>query len=316
VLGAVAFEALVGRGGGVRRALALLGVALLPIAAYEAYFAIQGALGEQLHQAYAMTLGSVHRPSHPGRSLVYLFTEARGLSAPLRVGPAAFAAFVLGSLVYLAWTPRRALARLCANAGLPAFVAAAAGAVLFTLYDHQGVPDLFFPDPYFAVATGLVVAAVMQGAGRIVAGPAPALVALATMAALGLQMLRDDALRRVPRYDLDDQRRVASAVRGYHDSSGSVWVYGAVHLLGLAHLDNHVPYGLFYDDVESVLAVDDYLPLRDGRMPEVIVHGRGGVPGASRYLGADYEETTPEDFAAQSLSVWRRRGGPDGGSGR
>ena len=112
------------------------------------------------------------------------------------------------------------------------------------------------------------------------------LAAVALMAALGAQMRRDDALREAPPYDLDDQRRVASVVHGYRDSSGSVWVYGAVHLLGLARLDNHVPYGLFYDDVESVLAVDDYLPLRDGRMPEIIVHARGGVPGAARLLVA------------------------------
>ena len=307
VVAAVALEALGGRSGSLRRVAVVLVAALLPVAAYEAWFAVHGALGEQLRQAYAMTLGSVHRPSRLVRSLVYLFTEATGSSSPLRVGPTSFVVLGSGLLACLAWSPRRMLARLGARDGLLSFVVGAAGATAFTLYDHQGVPDLFFPHPYFAVATGLLVAVATLAAGRIVPAPAPLAVALAVMVALGWQMRRDDALRQPPRYDLDDQRDVASMVRGYHDSFGSVWVYGAVHLLGLAHLDNHVPYGLFYDDVESVVAVDEYLPLRDGRMPEVIVHGRGGVPGAQRYLGPDYVEITPEAFAAQSLGVWRRR---------
>src|SRR5205085_9465054 len=141
------------------------------------------------------------------------------------------------------------------------------------------VPDLFFPDAYFAVAAGLLVAAASRGISRVAPAQLPLVLPIAACAVLAWQVRTDNAERRGDSYDLRAQRSLASIVRLYHQQYSDVWVYGAVHLLGLAHLDNHVPYGLFYDDVLSVLSIDTWLPLRDGRMPEIIVYSRGQLPG-------------------------------------
>jgi len=309
VVAAVACEALVLGRGGWRPALVVLAAAAAPVFAYELYFVMHGALAEHLYQAYVMTLGSVHQPGHLLRSLRFVLTEAGGPESPPRLVPLAFALVAVASLVWAALSPRRTLELLRGRPGLLSFWLAAAAATAFTLYDHQGVPDLFFPDPYYAVACGMLALGVARAAAWLVPGRPALLAAIAAGAAmvpLALQMQDDDRHRRPADYTLEDQRRVAGVVRAWQEEFGEVWAYGAVHLLGMAHLDNHVPYGLFYDDVLSVLPIGSWLPLRDGRMPEVIVHTRGRLPGSPKYLLDDYVEVTPPAFAAQSAMVWRR----------
>lgn len=322
VVVAVAAEALVARGRGWRSMLVVLAAAGTPVAAYELYFALHGALAEQLHQAYVMTLGSVHQPGYLRRSIHFLLTEAGGPEAWPRLVPLSFAIVAAASLMAAVLAPRRAFTLLREKPGLLSFGLGAAGATAFTLYDHQGVPDLFFVDPYYAASCGILVVAVAGLVARLLPASAAAaarptvpaaVAALSTMTLLALQMKLDDGNRRPDDYTLEDQRRAADIVRGYHEEFGEVWAYGAVHLLGLAHLDNHVPYGLFYDDVLSVLPIDSWLPLRDGRMPEIILHSRGRLPGAPKYLLADYVEITPAAFAAQSIMVWRRVAPQPGG---
>lgn len=307
VVAAVAAEALLARGGSLRGALIVLAGALVPVALYEVYFAVHGALAAQLHQAYVMTSGSMHPLRSMRASLAFVLTEAGGMASPFRAVPLAFASALVLALAWAAPSPARAVAALRERAGLLSFVVAALGAVAFTLYDHQGVPDLFFPDPYFAVVAGWLVAGATAAAKRLAPRPVVAAFPAAALALLAWQMHGDDLRRKRESYDLDDQRRVAGIVKMYREQLSDVWVYGAVHLLGLAHLDNHVPYGLFYDDVLTVLSINTYLPLREGRMPEIIVHSRGQLPGSPRYLEADYVEITPPAFAAQSAMVWRRR---------
>jgi hypothetical protein len=183
--------------------------------------------------------------------------------------------------------------------GAIAFALASVAALAFTLYDHQGVPDLFLVAPYFAAATGIAVA---------MASRAGAVVPAAVSALLVLQIAKDETLRSRRSYHLDDQRLAAAQVGEWAREPDGVWVYEAVHLLGLAHLDNHVPYGLFYDDVRSVLDVDAWRPLRAGRMPGVIVHGREDIPGSDSWLRPEYEELAIPSLAAQGLHAWRRRG--------
>jgi hypothetical protein len=309
VVAAVALEALAGRNGSVRRTGLVLAGALLPLVAYGLYFALHGALGEQLYQEYAMPLGSVHTPKRFLQSVAFVMTEARGSASLLRVGPLSFvvvaAVLAAGMLRDGSW--------LLTRPGALALAAGAAAATAFTLYDHQGVPDLFLVAPYFAVSAGVLAAmgSAVAGArakpslrGRsALAAAAP--VALALL--LVLQMVRDDSLRPRRGYSLADQRRVAGHV-GEIASRADVWVYEAVHLLGFAHLDNHVPLALFYDDVRSRIDVDAWRPLRDGRMPDVVVHGRSGIPGANAWLGDGYDDVTPPELASLGLRVWSARG--------
>jgi hypothetical protein len=293
IVGAVALEAFCARDGSARRVVVVLFAALLPVAAYELYFALHGALGAQLHQEYAMTLGSVHPPRRLVRSLAFVATEGRGQASPLRVGPLAFAIVSAVAAVRLLREPRW----LTAKPGALAFAVGGAAATAFTIYDHQGVPDLFFVAPFFAVAAGVLASA---------ARGAPVFLALV----LVLQVAKDDSLRSERSYSLADQRRVAGQVRALAEDR-DVWVYEAVHLLGLAHLDNHVALALFYDDVRSVLDVDAWRPERAERMPGIVIHGRGGIPGSETWLVSRYVDATPAAFAAQGLRLWKARERPD-----
>lgn len=313
IVAAVVGEALLARGGSWRRAIIVGLVAALPMVAYELYFFAHGALAEQFHQAYVMTLGSVHKPRRLLTSLAFLLHEAGGAALGPRVLPASFALVTAGGLLALLWAPIRSVSALRQGGGWLSCLLAAAGTTAFTIYDHQGVPDLFFPDPYFALATGILALMLARGLGRILPPRAATLAFVAMGTLLALQIRSDEIRRPTSEYQLSDQRQTAEALRIYKQQYGDVWVYGAVHLLGLAHLDNHVPYGLFYDDVKTVLSIDTYLPLRDGRMPEVIAYNRGLVPGGQRYLLPDYVEITPPAFAAQSVAVWRRVAAQPGG---
>jgi hypothetical protein len=310
VVGAVVFEALLSRRGGWRRAAVVAASATLPFAACEAWFASVGALGPQLHQTQVMALGSLHEPRRLGAALRFVLQEG---GPRLRVVPCAFALSWIAAAVVTMAAPRRAWAMARDRGGLASFVVGASASTAFTLYDHQGVPDLFFPYPYFAVGGALLVAVAASLASKAASRIRPGLSVGASafvFAAAGLALclpLRDFLRhRQAPAYDLRDQRRLADEVRALHAQHGSVWVYGAVHLLGLAHLDNHVPIGLYYDDLEALVRRDDYRPLREGRMPEIIVHTRGVPPGGSRFLLDEYVEITPPNFAAQLAMVWRR----------
>jgi hypothetical protein len=315
VVAAVALEALAARTGSARRFGLVLAGALVPLAAYGLYFALHGALGEQLYQEYAMPLGSVHTPRRFLQSVAFVMTEARGAASLLRVGPLSFAVVA----IFVAAGMLRDASLLSTRPGALAFACGAAAATAFTLYDHQGVPDLFLVAPYFAVSAGVLAAMASAVLARAVAGAleksgasserrpvwaAAAPVALAVL--LVLQMARDDSLRPRRGYSLADQRRVAGQV-GEIAGTADVWVYEAVHLLGLAHLDNHVPLALFYDDVRSSVDVDAWRPLRDGRLPDVVVHGRSGIPGAKAWLEDAYDDATPPGLASQGLRLWRAR---------
>lgn len=325
VAAAVAFEALASRGGGLRAALVVAVSAAAPVAAYEMYFAAHGVLGEQIRQSYVMTLGSVHHPRRLWPSLLFVLTEGRGGARPLRAVPMLSAVFALAAAARLVTAPRRALAALAAKPGAWSFALAAVGATVFTLYDHQGVPDLFLPDPYFAVACGLLAVSAAKTAPRLFgarrgSGAAPTAVPAALALLLAFQIGSDAAGRGAWPYDLADQRRLAERLEEDGAKLGSIWAYDAVHLLGLVHLDNHVPHGLFWDDVRSVMDVDGYLPLKDGRMPGIIVHSGEPPPGSAAYLGSGYVEAADPGFAAQDLRVWHRRpgageAGPDPGAG-
>ena len=308
VVAAIAFEALVARGGGWRRCARILVAAAAPVIVYASWFALHGALDEHVQQAYVMTLGSVHAMRSLGSSLHFVFTEVGGPLGPPRPVPMAFPLLVALTLVGAAIFPRRVLAVLRERGGLLSVLLTGIGATVFTIYDHQGVPDLFFPAPYFALSAALLVAAAVRLGSRWTPRVVASLPAAVALVVLMRQISADDEGIAIsgPTYTLAEQRAVADVVRLWHEEVGDVWVYGAVHLLGLAHLDNHVPYGLFYDDVLSVLSIDEYLPLREARMPEVIVHTRGKLPGSPRYLESAYVEVTPPAFAAQGVRAWRR----------
>ena len=181
--------------------------------------------------------------------------------------------------------------------------------MLFTLYDHQGLPDLLFPAPYFALATAWLGVSAAREAAAVTGLRRPQLVIPVLMAlVLAAQALRGGIVSGDESRTIADQYEVGAATRWYVDHYDGVWCYRSAYLLGLAHADNWVPYGMLYDDINSRFPIRSFRPLRDGRMPEVILRKKGRVPGGRAYLHREYAQVAAPLFAREGVRVYVRRG--------
>jgi hypothetical protein len=291
-----------------RRALALLGLgALLPLAGYELYFALHGALAEQIEQAWRFPLLYMAPASLDlcDNALAF-FRLLAGFSAR-SVLPLLFGATLLGCWVWLARRPASRLCRLAGQPGLLHLMVAGTLVLLFSLYEYQTYVDGFFALPYAAALSGCAGAGVVErlARGRLAWRRSLAATALVAFAApAGLQRER----ARLG-FDLEDQRELAGAVGGLL-AAGSVWAIGCTHLLALNHADNHVRYGFFFRGMDAYVAErhpGGDLPLRDGRPPDTILISRPFLPGGRGWLESEYAEATPFDFRLQGVELWRRR---------
>jgi len=79
---------------------------------------------------------------------------------------------------------------------------------------------------------------------------------------------------------LADQKRLTSQLDLLYDDYGSVWAVGCPHLLAFARRENFLPYALLIDEKVQEYMVRDtqpgraYLPLRNGKLPGVILSSR------------------------------------------
>ncbi len=284
-----------------------VGVAVTALA-YEGYFWWHGALAEQLHQEFVLAFESVSRPFDAAEAFWFFLTEARAWQQTPNAAPAGF--FVVGALLALALAvrPRRALDLVRTRPGEVSFWTAAAVGTAFTLREHQAHPDMMLVQPAFAVACGVGAGWIVSIASRVRFG---AWVATALAAAVVVAFLADaqkDARSAAPRSPkLDDQRTLANLLDVYRDHRGSVWVVGAAHLLGLEREDNWVPHAYLAGPITSEIDFHTWRPLRDGRMPEILLVSRGIFPGSKAWLRPEYEEITPAAFAAQRIRVYARK---------
>lgn len=311
VVGAVAVEALAVAGGGPLAALANFAGALAVFAAYQLYYATYGVVAEQLRQCYVMTLGSVHgvRSLHRAASaLWFVMSDAGRRHGSLWLAPVAwFTSMAVGTCALIA-RPSATMRWLRERPGRVSLVLASIVVTAFTLYDHQGLPDLFLPAPYFALATAWLVVSAADRATAVTGLPhLRAALAVLIAAVMVGQGMGGGIAERERSPSLDDQYRAGAATRRYVDGYSGVWVYRSVHLLGFAHADNWVPYALLYDDIETRFPIRGFRPLRDGRMPEVILAKKGHVPGGRGYLRKEYRELADPLLARENVTVYVRR---------
>lgn len=311
VVAAIGAEALVVVGGGPVAALAAGAGALAGFAAYQLYYAAYGAVAEQLRQCYVMTLGSVHgaRSMHRAAlALWFVMSDAGRRHGSLWLAPVAwFASLLLGTWALLA-KPSATVRSLRERPGMISLVLASVVVTAFTLYDHQGLPDLFLPAPYFALATAWLGVSAADRAAAVSGLPRlrAALAALIAAVLIG-QALGDGIVVREGARTLDDQSQVGAATARYIDQYDGVWVYRSVHLLGFAHADNWIPYATLYDDIETRFPIRGFRPLREGRMPEVILCRKGRVPGGRGYLREEYQQAADPVLAREDVRVYVRR---------
>jgi hypothetical protein len=296
------------------RGLALLAAGALAVAApYHLGFWAAGALPDLVEQTYRFTAVYMSEaPRDLGSNLARLLGAGGGFT-PERLWLLGFGLALLALAALGLHRPRRARALLAARPGLHFALLAGVGTLAFTVYDYGTFVDAFFVLPFVALVDGVALAWVVRRIRRPWAFRAAA---AAVLVGAALLAWRGPLPARVGP-TLADQERLGLEVRRLLDEGHPVWAVGCTHLLAFAHADNYVPEGFFFRGMGSYLrdraGAGGWRPLRDGRMPDVILISRpfvGSVPEARRWLSAEYRERTPASFAAQGVRVlWRRESG-------
>ena len=279
---------------------------LLLLLAYESYYIWHGALWEQLYQTYILPTKTSHPPINYRQGIWFILNEGRPERLGTLILPMAAAGTAAVMWVAMLTAPRRTWRAAKAAPGWVAFWVAAHVGMAFTFYDHQAHPDLLLVQPYFAVATGASLGWLLgqvRGDWRM-----PVTLVSLAMAT----MFFNSTSQRLARHfsgsvlSLDDQYSLGRLTNLYLEQYEHVWVVGCTHLLGFNRAENHVPHGLFFDDVIAELEGKNYRPLRDGKMPDLIINSRGLYPGSQSWRLKEYIEITPPAFAAQRIRVLRR----------
>ncbi len=293
---------------GRKELLAFFTAAALPVVAYECYFLLTGAIGEQIHQSLAIPFVISKPPFPPGWVLSSLLGWDAGLDGRAVVMTITmlwlFAALAIGIFRSLR---RRTLAWI--DPGTIYVVVGAAAAVGFCFTDYQDFPDRFFVLPFAAVGLGLAVSGI-RSVLRLPGGPRPVLMTTTVVLAALLLL----ATVRVPRYriTLDDQRRAAATVSEWREQGSTVYAVGCLHLLALAHMDNYHRYG-FLPYRTRVYIMDDEIrkgrrfgPLDDAPAPDVILWSRLRFNPVFSKVKRNYSEMTRPWPQRQGVSVWLR----------
>ncbi|MFN2375869.1 MAG: DolP-mannose mannosyltransferase [Candidatus Binatia bacterium] len=292
-----------------KRLLKMVVGAAVVFGAYEAWFAWNGALAQQLDQEWVLAFGAPHKPTVWAEAAWFVLTEAQAQLQRPNGLPSVFVAASALLWLGILFSPQRALAVLRERPGLVAFWLAAHLTTLFTLYDHQAHPDMLLVQPYFAAACGIASGWLFRVLVKAPGGRHLALAATTGFVILGLLDARSDVARSITRsYDLEHQFTQGRLASLYQDHRLSIWAVGSVHLLALNRLDNWVPVGNVGHET-SRLDMKNYRPLRDGVMPEIILAGRGLKPGIGSWLTKEYVEITPAIYAADRIRVYSRRRG-------
>jgi hypothetical protein len=108
--------------------------------------------------------------------------------------------------------------------------------------------------------------------------------------------------------DLERQRQLAHEVKKLADERGSVWAFGCLHLLAFNRMENFLPYGMLIDPKLRAYILSKsqdglFIPLRNGKLPDVILAARGGERQLMPWLPRVYEVQKRPDFKASGIQV-------------
>jgi hypothetical protein len=209
------------------------------------------------------------------------------------------------------WRSKSSLARAFVGRPDRIYLVLTAHAALFCcLISFQGFPDRFWLDPLMAIAAGWLVAEIANRlAPRAPRIPWHGLARGASATALVV-------LFATGRWDfraikgLTAQREAATALGEILDAGYSVYAVGCTHLLAFNHASNYTPFGFFFRGVEEYLYVKTqgrgYTPLRDGKLPDVVLVSRGTYLGKQPWFEREYIQARRREFRAQAVQVWLR----------
>ncbi len=301
------------RQGRVKSIALLAAGALIPIVLYHFYFYANGALAEQIEQAYRYPREYMaHAYGRFGklrRNTGWYFRVQEGFS--LRsVYPILFGCFLAITWLVALVKPRRTLQLIEENPALPYVVLAGTGALAFTIYDYQGYPDTFFVLPFLAVVCGV-------GFGKAAEWLAADRSRFVRLGVFGLCLLAVYSMSAITGRTrggasrLESQYALGRQVGEMLEAGKTVYAVGCTHLLAFNHVDNHVNMGFFFRGTKRWIAKnrnspDGYRPLKDGEMPDVILVSRSFVPGGYGWLESEYREITTESFRRWRVRAYER----------
>ena len=297
---------------------------------YEAYFVYHDAWREQLFQTFVFAgkyMSPVHTSviSNPAR-LLRSWREGFSLFNPA----AAFLLFWMVAFWSVVLVDLRSAGSFMRSRPASTFLQiCAVGAVGFTLYDHQGYPDLFFLIPPLAIATGTGVIWIEEQAERLWLGyqrrqnhppgdreppvPAPGwkrAVRWSVVVALALIATGGDS-RFGNRVGLDEQQGMAREIGGLSQEPDGIYAVNCTHLLALNRRPNWSEYGHIFRGVRALMldqtSGPDRPPRKAGRLPELIVVSGRVPPEITIVLQSDYVKVNRRRYRKQNVAVWRRQ---------
>lgn len=177
----------------------------------------------------------------------------------------------------------------------------------FTLWDHQGVVDLFVLLPFVAIFASFALVWLTAGLDRWLGSKRlpQVLVALA-MVWLAIDGWAD---RTRPRFSLQDQMALGEKVRLHIAAGESVYAINSAHLLGFARADNWLVYSSIFRRLDRYLMRRSgsraFVPTIDGHLPTMVLKGkRARISTWGRWLPKFYERVDAPEFKAQGIAVW------------
>ena len=291
----------------------LVAGAVFAVAFYEAYFLWHGALGEQIRQSYLLPASvSGYRYPALGESLAFVVRMGIGWRLDSsRVLPVLLLV-LLAVLPAVALTrPRRAFVFLRERPAWCAAGCVAYPAVAFTLLTHEGYPDMFFIEPFIALAAAVAITFTARALARHT--HRSAYYGLIAACAVWLALLQDSRATAFKNEGtrLEDQYELAKQLDVLFDAYGSVWAVGCPHLLALLGRENFSPYGLLIDrKVQAYMRRGSESaggPFEDGRLPGAILSARGGLRTVLPSLPRQYERIENLSFTRAGIQVWVQR---------
>jgi len=311
--------------GRVRNVLRLAAGALLTLVVYETYFFAHGwnTVREQWFQTFVFPAEYMRHQSGGFRGLMpageILWRAWRAsFGASTFVAIAALVLLLL-SLLAMPFAPRRAVRFVRERPVWLGWGLCTAVSVGFTYYDHQGPPDLFFMLPFLAIGLAGALAAVAAATvrvnatfGRFVAcAIGVAAFAWGVHAGLrGAQRLHRSDVNAG--YDLDDQYALSGRVAKLRKAGQTVFAVRCTHLMGMAHLENHVNYGLMFPGLQDYLTqrgTRDFDPQRAGQWPDVVLAARLNPQSAFvQWLRRNYRVRRAPEFERQHIAFYERPG--------
>jgi hypothetical protein len=163
----------------------------------------------------------------------------------------------------------------------------------FCFIDFQGSPDRLFVVPFIAVANAVVLGAALvwiRGkAGVRIPGVAAAAVVVAVLVGLVVRL----PFHKFDNRSLDNQRAAAAYVGGLLNDGKTVYVVSALHLLAMNRASNFNYYGFYPIRIRAFLTErlkreGHLLPLKNGKLPDVVLQSRMEFPPNQRWIERYY----------------------------